>query len=67
MKFATKPSLKSRATMSIAPTMKASVAVAVTSFAGSPSGTVTPSCVPTRIASVAVELTLSTRDDPSKA
>ncbi len=67
MKFATKPSFISRATTSIAPTISVSVAVAVTSFAGSPSGTVSPSCVPARIASVVVELTDSTRDVPRSA
>ena len=67
MKFATNPSLKSLARSSIAPTSAASVAVAVTSFAASPSGTTSPSCVAVRIASVAVELTLSTREEPSSA
>ena len=67
MKFATKPSFRSLATSSNAPTSAASVAVAVTSFAGSPSGTTSPSCVPARIASVVVELTESTRDEPSSA
>ena len=47
--------------------MQQSVAVAVMSLAGSPSGTARPSWVPVRIANVAVELTLSTRDEPSKA
>ena len=67
MKLATNPSRSSRASTSIAPTSAVSVAVAVTSFAGSPSGTARPSCVPARIASVVVELTLSTRDEPSSA
>ena len=67
MKLATKPRRISLASSSITPTSPASVAVAVTSFAGSPSGTARPSCAPVRIASVAVELTLSTRDDPSRA
>ncbi len=67
MKFATNPSFSSLARTSIVPTKAASVAVAVTSFAGSPSGTTRPSCVPTSIAKVAVELTLSTRDEPSSA
>ena len=67
MKFATKPSRSSRAASSIAPTSAVSVAVAVISRAGSPSGTVSPSCVPARIASVVVELTLSTREVPSSA
>jgi hypothetical protein len=56
-----------RASISITPTSAASVAVAVTSLAGSPSGTTSPSCVPARMASVVVELTLSTRDEPSSA
>ena len=67
MKFATNPSFSSLATTSIAPTSAVSVAVAVTSFAGSPSGTTSPSCVPARMASVVVELTLRTRDVPSSA
>ncbi len=67
MKFATKPSFRSLASMSIAPTSSVSVAVAVTSFIGSPSGTTSPSSVPARIASVVVELTLNTRDVPSSA
>ena len=67
MKFATKPRRSAAASISIAPTSTASVAVAVTSLAGSPSGTASPSCVPARIASVVVELTLSTRDEPSSA
>ena len=67
MKLATKPRRSSRASSSIAPTSAVSVAVAVTSLAGSPSGTTRPSCVPVRIASVVVELTLSTRDEPSSA
>ncbi len=67
MKLATKPSRNSRAASSIAPTSSVSVAVAVMSFAGSPSGTTRPSCVPARIASVVVELTLSTREEPASA
>src|SRR5262245_1275474 len=67
MKFATKPNRNSRANTNIAPTSAVSVAVAVTSFAGSPSGTASPSCVPARMASVVVELTLKTRDEPSSA
>ena len=67
MKFATNPSFRSRATTSIAPTSAVRVAVAATSLAGSPSGTASPSCVPARIASVVVELTLNTRDVPSNA
>ena len=67
MKLATNPRRNSRANNSIAPTSAVSVAVAVTSFAGSPSGTTRPSCVPARIASVLVELTLSTREEPSSA
>ena len=67
MKLATKPSLKSRATTSAAPTSNVSVAVAITSRAGSPSGTASPSSVATRMAMVVVELTLSTREVPSSA
>ena len=37
------------------------------SRAGSPSGTARPSSVPARIASVVVELTLSTREEPASA
>ena len=67
IKLATNPRRISLARSSIAPTNAVRVAVAVTSFAGSPSGTARPSCVPARIASVVVELTLSTRDEPSSA
>jgi hypothetical protein len=67
MKLATKPRRSSRARSSSAPTSAPSVAVAVPSRPGSPSGTTAPSCAPTRIASVAVELTLSTRELPSSA
>ena len=67
MKLATNPSRSSRAASRIAPTSTASVAVALARRAGSPSGTARPSWVPVRIASVAVELTLSTRDEPSSA
>ena len=67
MKLATNPSRSSRASNSMTPTIAVSVAVAVMRRAGSPSGTLIPSCVPARIASVAVELTLSTRDVPSSA
>ena len=67
MKFATNPSFNSLASSSSAPTSAASVAVAVTSPAGLPSGTTNPNCVPARIASVVVELTLNTRDEPSSA
>ena len=67
MKLATKPRRSTAAATSITPTSSASVAVAVSSLAGSPSGTTRPSCVPARIASVVVELTLSTREVPSSA
>ena len=67
MKLATKPRRSSLASSSIAPTNAVNVAVAVTSIAGLPSGTTRPSSVPVRIASVVVELTLSTRDEPSSA
>ncbi len=67
MKLATNPRRSSLARSSIAPTNTVSVAVAVTSFAASPSGTARPSSVPARIARVVVELTLSTRDEPSSA
>ena len=67
MKLETKPRRITRASSSATPTNAASVAVAVTSFAGSPSGTTMPSCAPARIASVLVELTLRTRDEPSSA
>ena len=67
MKFATKPSRSNRAASSMTPTSAVSVAVAVMSWPGSPSGTESPSCVPARIASVVVELTLSTREVPSSA
>ncbi len=67
MKLATNPRRTSLASRSSAPTSAVSVAVAVTSFAGSPSGTARPSCVPARMARVVVELTLRTRDEPSSA
>ena len=67
MKLATKPRRSRPARIRIAPTSAASVAAAVTSRAGSPSGTTSPSWVPARMASVVVELTLSTRDEPSRA
>ncbi len=67
MKLDTNPRRITRASTSMAPTSTVSVAVAVTSLAGSPSGTTSPSWVPARIASVVVELTLSTDDVPSSA
>ena len=67
MKLATKPRRSTAAATSNTPTSSASVAVAVSSLAGSPSGTTSPSCVPARIARVVVELTLSTRELPSSA
>ena len=67
MKLETNPRRISLASRSIAPVSTVSVAVAVTSFAGSPSGTTRPSCVPARMARVVVELTLRTRDEPSSA
>ena len=66
MNVATNPSRSMRAPTSSAPTSNVNVAVATASFTGSPSGTARPSSVPVRIASVVVELTLSTRDVPSK-
>ena len=67
MKSATKPSRSTAARSSIAPTSAVSVAVAVSRRPGSPSGTASESSVPVRIASVVVELTLSTREEPSSA
>ncbi len=67
MKLATNPSRSRRASSSMTPTSAVSVAVAARSFAGSPSGTTSPSCVPARIASVVVELTLRTREEPRSA
>ena len=67
MKFATNPSRSIDAPISNAPVRAVSVAVAVISLPGSPSGTTNPNCAPARIASVVVELTLSTRDEPSSA
>ncbi|KOX58712.1 hypothetical protein ADL19_06870 [Streptomyces purpurogeneiscleroticus] len=66
MKLATKPSFSSLAARSRIPTSAVSVAVAVTSFAGSPSGTTLPSSAAVKMASVVVELTLSTRDEPRR-
>ena len=67
MKLATNPSFSNLASRSIAPANAVSVAVAVTSFAGSPSGTTSPCYVPVSIASIVVELTPNTRDEPSNA
>ena len=67
MKLATKPSRSTEANISITPVIAVKVAVAVSSRAGSPSGTTSASCVPVRMASVVVELTLRTRDVPIKA
>ena len=67
MKSATKPRRNTPASTSIAPTRAVSVAAATSSRAGSPSGTANPSWVPARMASVVVELTLNTRDEPSSA
>jgi hypothetical protein len=66
MKLATNPRRSRDARISTTPTRAVSVAAATTSFAGSPSGTISPSCVPARMARVVVELTLSTRDEPSR-
>ena len=49
------------------PVKAVSVAVAVISRPGSPSGTTSASWAATRIARVVVELTLSTREVPSNA
>jgi hypothetical protein len=67
MKFATKPRRSTDAAISRPPASALSVAVAVISRPGSPSGTASPNCVATRMARVVVELTLSTREVPSSA
>ena len=67
MKVATNPSRRIRAAIRNAPTSSVSVAVAMASLTASPSGTARPSSVPVRMASVVVELTLSTRDVPRNA
>ncbi|MNF63812.1 hypothetical protein D3C84_455240 [compost metagenome] len=67
MKLATKPSRSTAASISMAPTSRVRVAVTMSSWPGSPSGTTTPSWVAVRIARVLVELTLSTREEPSRA
>ena len=67
MKLATNPRRSTVASISKTPTSAVSVATTVISFAGSPSGTARPSCVPVRIPRVVVELTLSTADEPSSA
>ena len=67
MKLAMKPSRRAEASRSNTPVSAARVAAAVASLSGSPSGTASANCVLARIASVAVELTLSTRDVPSRA
>ena len=67
MKLATNPRRSAEARSRSTPVSADRVATAVISLPGSPSGTARPNCVPVRIASVAVELTLSTRDVPSSA
>ena len=67
MKFAMKPSRSAAASISMAPTSRVKVVVTVSSRSGSPSGTTSASWVAVRIARVLVELTLSTREEPSKA
>ena len=67
MKLATKPRRSTEATISRLPVSAVSVAVAVISRPGSPSGTTSASWAATKIAKVVVELTLSTRDVPSNA
>jgi len=67
MKFARNPSRRTDAPISSTPVSAVSVAAATVSLTGSPSGTANPSCAPVRIASVVVELTLSTRDVPMSA
>ncbi|MEI2805835.1 MAG: hypothetical protein V9G18_07815 [Albidovulum sp.] len=67
MKLATKPRRRTPASTSMTPTRPVRVAAAVTSWAGSPLGTASPSWVPARMARVVVELTLSTREEPSRA
>jgi hypothetical protein len=67
MKFATKPSRRIEARKSIAPTNNASVAEAVSSEAGSPFGTTSPSSAAANMARVVVVLTLSTHEVPRTA
>jgi hypothetical protein len=67
MKLATNPRRITLASSRIVPTRAVNVAVAVISVPGSLSGTTRASCVPVRMARVVVELTLSTRDEPSSA
>ena len=67
MKFATKPSRRSEANTSIAPTNIAKVAPAIANSAAPPLGTASPSSAAARMASVVVVLTLSGRDVPSSA
>jgi len=64
IRFATNPKRRTEARISRTPVRAVSVAVAVISRPGSPSGAAIPSCVAVRIARVVVELTLRTRDVP---
>ena len=67
MKFATNPRRRNEAAVSNSPTSRASVAVARMSVAVSPSGAISASSDPTRIAMVVVVDTLRTRDVPRRA
>ncbi|CAG4902349.1 hypothetical protein R69919_03066 [Paraburkholderia gardini] len=67
MKFARKPSRNTDASTRITPTINVSVAVAIISSAGLPSGAARPSAAATRMASVVVVLTPSGRDVPVNA
>ena len=64
MKFATKPEPEDRRADQQHAGQRGQRRGCAVSLTGSPSGTTNPSCAPVRIASVVVELTLSTRDVP---
>ncbi|BBT80326.1 hypothetical protein WP8S18E11_19920 [Aeromonas veronii] len=67
IKLATNPNRNTAASISNIPTSMVRVAVTVSSRSGSPSGTTIPNWVAVRMASVLVELTLSTLEEPSSA
>ncbi|MNY63883.1 hypothetical protein D3C86_2009090 [compost metagenome] len=67
MKLATKPRRRAEAAIKSRPVSAVSVAAATSSRSGFPSGTTSASSLAVRIARVVVELTLSTREVPSRA
>ncbi|MOA63203.1 hypothetical protein D3C78_1888470 [compost metagenome] len=67
MKFATNPSRSAEAAIKSTPVSAVSVAVAVINRSVFPSGATSASWLAVRIASVVVELTLSTLEVPNRA